>query len=64
MAFDRDVSVRPVFFDNIDMTFDERQSTILAMRLVQWVKEGDEPDREKAKLELRKWRVQDRKSVV
>jgi len=55
--FDKSVSVKPVLFDNIDEIFDERGSTFLAMRKVQWCQEGKEPDESKAKLELRKWRM-------
>lgn len=41
----------------IDEIFDEKGSKILAMRRIQWGKEGFEPDPSKAKLELRKWIV-------
>jgi hypothetical protein len=57
MAFDPNVSIRPVKFGELDMTFDEKGSTFLAMRMIQWVKDGEEPDESKAHLELRKWRV-------
>ena len=57
MAFDPNVSVRPVKFD-VDATFDEKGSTFLALRQVQWCKDGEEPNIENARLELRKWRVQ------
>ena len=40
-----------------DMVFDERGSSFLAMRNIQWAKEGVESDPEKGKLELRKWTV-------
>lgn len=53
MAFDR----RPIYFDGIDGIFDEKGSTFCTMRKVQWVKEGEEPDKEKAKFELRKYRI-------
>ena len=39
----------------LDVTFDEKGSQFLALRKVQWVKSGEEPDESKAKLELRKW---------
>ena len=55
--FNNDKKIRPVLFDNLDGIFDERGSTFCSMRLVQWCGEDEEPNREKAKLELRKWRV-------
>jgi hypothetical protein len=57
MAFDKNVSVKPIKFGTIDYTFDERGSSFLALRQIQWCKEGDEPDESKSKLELRKWMV-------
>ena len=42
--FDPNVSVHPVKFGELDMTFDERGSTYLAMRMIQWVKENEDPD--------------------
>lgn len=57
MAFDPNVNVKPIKFDSLDVTFDEKGSTFLAMRKIQWLKDGDEPDEEHAKIELRKWRV-------
>ena len=55
--FKSDEKITPIFFDNMDCVFDEKGSTFISMRKTQWVKEGSEPDREKARLELRKWRV-------
>lgn len=55
--FDNTKQIRPVLFDNLDAIFDEKGSTFLSMRRVQWCDETKEPDREKSKLELRKWRV-------
>ena len=43
--------------DNMDEIFDEKGNTFLAMRKIQWCKEGVEPDPDKAKLELRKWHM-------
>ena len=43
--------------DGMDEIFDERGNVFLAMRKVQWCKPGDEPDPEKAKLELRRWHM-------
>lgn len=56
MAFSNE-SIKPIFFDNLDAVFDEKGSTFITMRLTQWCKESEEPNREKAKLELRKYRV-------
>lgn len=50
--FDRE---RHIF--DLDVTFDELGSKFLALRKIQWVKKGEEPDESKAKLELRKWIV-------
>lgn len=41
-------------FEDYDIPFDEKGTTYGTVRLVQWVKEGDEPNREKAKVEIRK----------
>lgn len=38
-------------------SFDEKMSTCGTLRKVQWVKEGNEPDESKAKLEIRKIKV-------
>ena len=57
--FNKDRVVKPVLFGNLDAIFDEKGSTFLSMRKVQWVPEGETPDESKAKLELRKWRVTD-----
>lgn len=56
-TFDNATPIKPVMFDGLDEIFDERGSQFLSMRRIQWVKEGDEPDRSKSKLELRKWMV-------
>lgn len=55
--FDNTKNIRPVLFDNLDAIFDEKGSTFLAMRKVQWCGDTDKPDIAKAKLELRKWRI-------
>lgn len=54
------MATEPLHFylhDNIDEVFDERGSSFCALRKVQWAKEGDDPDPEKGKLELRRWMV-------
>lgn len=57
MAFDKSVSVRPIIFGVTDNTFDERGSTFLALRKVQWCRDDEDPDEAKSKLELRKWMI-------
>lgn len=57
-------NAKAVMFGGINNIFDEKGSTFLAIRKVQWVKEGAEPDESKAKLEIRKWTVQDGKEVA
>lgn len=41
-------------FKDFDIPFDEKGTTCGTVRLVQWYKEGSEPDESKAKIELRK----------
>ena len=61
MAFEKGAfTKRPVYFDNLDEVFDEKGSLLISMRRVQWVNEGEEPDREKSKLELRKYQITDK----
>ena len=55
--FNSDKVIKPVMFDNMNEIVDERGSTFIAMRKVQWCEEGKTPEREKAKLEIRKWRI-------
>lgn len=57
MAFNTDKVIKPIFFGDINETFDERGSMYLALRKTQWVQEGQEPDESKAKFEIRKWMV-------
>ena len=57
-------NAKAVMFGGINNIFDEKGSTFLAIRKVQWVKEGAEPDESKAKLEIRKWTVQDGREVA
>lgn len=49
-----DVGIRYHMFKDFDIPFDEKGTTCGTVRLVQWVKEGAEPDESKAKIELRK----------
>ena len=57
MNEERKFNAKPIFFDDINDTFDEHGNTFLAMRRTQWLKEGETPDKDKSKIELRKWRV-------
>ena len=41
-------------FEDYNIPFDERGNTVGTVRKVQWVKEGNEPDETKAKIEIRK----------
>ena len=60
MAFTTgDFNMHPEVFKECDEVIDEKSNTFIALRLVQWCKNGSEPDKNLAKLELRKWRVKD-----
>lgn len=48
---------KPIYFGGLDGIFDEKGSTFLALRKTQWCEPDEEPDEEKAKLELRKFRI-------
>ena len=41
-------------FKDYNIPFDEKGTTYGTVRKVQWVKEGNEPDEDKAKIEIRK----------
>lgn len=56
-------NARAVTFGTLNNIFDEKDSSFLAIRKVQWVKEGNEPDESKAKFEIRKWTVKDGKEI-
>ena len=43
--------------DNVDYIFEEKGNSFSAIRKIQWANPGDEPDPEKARLEIRKWYV-------
>lgn len=58
MAFTKgDFDRHLVKFGDLDSTIDEKGSIFIALRKVQWVKNGEDPDETKAKLDLRKYRV-------
>lgn len=42
---------------------DEKSNSYIALRRVQWYKNDKEPDESKAKLELRKWTLQDNREI-
>lgn len=46
-------------FHDYNIPFDEKGNTVGTVRKVQWVKEGNEPDESKAKIEIRKMYVTD-----
>ena len=46
-------------FKDYGLTFDEKGNTCGTLRKVQWVREGKEPDEEKAKIEIRHAIVKD-----
>ena len=49
-----DNSMQYYIFEDYDIPFDEKGTTCGTVRKVQWVKNGAEPDPEKAKIEIRK----------
>lgn len=49
-----DSNMKYEIFRDYNISFDEKGSTCGTVRLVQWVKDGAEPDINKAKLEIRK----------
>lgn len=57
MPWTASTNIKPIKFGPIDEVIDERGSTFIALRKIQWLQDGDEKDESKAKLEIRKWRV-------
>lgn len=49
-----DNSMQYHVFKDYDIPFDEKGSTVGTIRKVQWVKAGEEPNEDKAKIEIRK----------
>lgn len=49
-----DNSMQYHIFKDYDIPFDEKGTTCGTVRLVQWVREGNDPDESKAKIEIRK----------
>lgn len=57
--FNKDVTIKPfIFLNDINEIIEEKGNQYTAIRKVQWIKEGDEPDPEKGKIEIRKWMIQ------
>jgi len=51
-SFDNNLNCH--IFEDYNVVFDEKSSSCGTLRKVQWLKPGQEPDEEKAKLEIRK----------
>ena len=51
-------------FKDYDINFDEKGTTCGTVRKVQWVKEGNEPDESKAKVEIRKVTMKDNEETA
>lgn len=49
-----DAGIQYHVFKDYDISFDEKGATYGTVRKVQWVKEGEEPDETKGKIEIRK----------
>lgn len=54
--FNKDIAIKPFIFENeINEIIEEKGNQYAALRKVQWLKEDEQPDPNKGKLELRKW---------
>lgn len=57
--FNKDIIIKPfIFINDINEIIEEKGNQYTAIRKVQWLKEGEEPDSEKGKIEIRKWIIQ------
>lgn len=57
--FNKDTVIQPfIFTDEINEVIEEKGNQFTAIRKVQWVKEGEEPDKTRGKLEIRRWIVE------
>lgn len=57
--FNKDIAIQPfIFLDDINEVIEEKGNQFTAIRRVQWIKEGEEPDKSKGKLEIRRWIVE------
>lgn len=52
------------FFGGLDEIVDEKGSMYIALRKTAWYNEGKEPTEDKAKIEIRKWQVEDGESAT
>ena len=55
--FNNSANLKYHVFEDYNIQFDEKMSTCGTVRKIQWVKEGSEPDPEKAKIEIRKIKI-------
>lgn len=57
--FNKDIVVKPfIFLNDINEIVEEKGNQYTAIRKVQWIKEGDDPDESKGKIEVRRWIIQ------
>ena len=57
--FNKDIVVKPfIFLNDINEIVEEKGNQYTAIRKVQWIKEGDNPDESKGKIEVRRWIIQ------
>lgn len=49
---------------DLDEVVDEKNNQYIALRKLQWFKEGQEPDESKAKIEIRRWSLKDEKETA
>ena len=57
--FNKDIVVKPfIFLNDMNEVIEEKGNQYTAIRKVQWIKEGDEPDESKGKIEVRRWIIQ------
>jgi hypothetical protein len=55
--FNNSANLKYHVFEDYNINFDEHMSTCGTVRKIQWVKEGTEPDINKAKIEIRKIKI-------
>lgn len=61
--FDRTATLKYHVFRDYNVQFDEKGASCGTLRKVQWVKEGNEPDETKAKIEIRHVSIKDTEEV-
>lgn len=57
--FNNSANLKYHVFEDYNINFDEHMSTCGTVRKIQWVKDGNEPDPDKAKIEIRKIKIDD-----